>query len=248
MTEQERNELITELFEIGLTVEQQIIVTQLLIVTNSVTRHANVTDDVTHFQPLTPSERAKNYRDRRKSSRITSRVTPVTKEEKVSHTLQKEESLPKENTPKGVQKKRVQIEFEDQFWPKYPRKIGKGGALKAFFRAREQASTEEIMAGVERLSAQKLDPQFTPHPATWLNQTRWLDEFSAQTPKPVAATSFPQPYPGKMLPGGRLEFRETKPDPPPPTPEERERRAAALAAIRKSIKPLDNGPQNKHSM
>jgi hypothetical protein len=66
----------------------------------------------------------------------------------------------------------------EAFWRAYPRRVGKGHALKAYTRAlREGASPDAILAAV---SAQRfpMDPQFIKHPATWLNAKCWLDEIS----------------------------------------------------------------------
>jgi hypothetical protein len=69
----------------------------------------------------------------------------------------------------------------DQFWISYPRKVGKEAARKAFTKAMTKTSTAKIMSGVEdlRLRVAGKDPQFTPHPATWLNDGRWDDEITA---------------------------------------------------------------------
>jgi hypothetical protein len=63
----------------------------------------------------------------------------------------------------------------ERFWEVYPRKVGKGAARKAWLAAIAKAPEGEITAAVTR---QKFDhrERFIPHPATWLNQERWLDE------------------------------------------------------------------------
>lgn len=71
------------------------------------------------------------------------------------------------------------------FWQAYPRKTGKKAAAKAYAKAiKEGATPQELVQGAARLAA---DPnrvdQYTPHPATWLNQGRWEDE----TPLPARA-------------------------------------------------------------
>ncbi len=72
-------------------------------------------------------------------------------------------------------------EFEE-FWARYPRKVGKGAARKAYAGARRIAPWPEIMAGVLRYAAESTDrqPRFVKHPATWLNAECWNDE-----PEPV---------------------------------------------------------------
>lgn len=69
------------------------------------------------------------------------------------------------------------------FWAAYPRRVGKQDAIKALVRARRKASLEEILAGVEQLKKEVAgkDPNFTPHPTTWLNAGRWEDETPQQT-------------------------------------------------------------------
>ena len=76
--------------------------------------------------------------------------------------------------------------FHEHFWPKYPRKVGKGAALIAWGRLLNGARTEDelqaqfdpIMAGLHRWVAEHHDAelQFIPHPATWINQRRWEDQ------------------------------------------------------------------------
>jgi len=66
--------------------------------------------------------------------------------------------------------------FED-FWKAYPRKIGKGAALKAFLKASAKAGADAVVAGAERYrDSPSRDPTYTKHPATWLNAECWNDE------------------------------------------------------------------------
>lgn len=69
-----------------------------------------------------------------------------------------------------------------EFWARYPRKVGKGAALKSWRRHRpSRALREKIMAALE--AAVRCDQwlkdggQYIPNPATWLNQERWDDEY-----------------------------------------------------------------------
>jgi hypothetical protein len=76
-------------------------------------------------------------------------------------------------------------EHFDRFWDVYPRKVAKGSARKAWQRALRAAPPEVIIRGAERYSADKTrNPQFTAHPATWLNAERWSDENPAGTTRP----------------------------------------------------------------
>lgn len=75
----------------------------------------------------------------------------------------------------------VAREFE-AFWEAYPRKVGKGQARRAFVKALPKTTLEAILGSIQR-TRWSADPQFQPHPATWLSGERWLDE--ADTFDPV---------------------------------------------------------------
>lgn len=65
----------------------------------------------------------------------------------------------------------------DRFWRIYPRRQGKEAARKAFASALKRTDLETICAGAVQLRDDpNLEPQYTPHPATWLNQGRWDDD------------------------------------------------------------------------
>mgnify|MGYP001616411375 CR=1 FL=1 len=71
-----------------------------------------------------------------------------------------------------------------EFWAIYPRKVGKLAAEKAYAKARQVASQEELLAGVERYKRNKPGYADWCHPRTWLVQGRWLDEYApAEQPK-----------------------------------------------------------------
>lgn len=65
----------------------------------------------------------------------------------------------------------------DVFWDAYPRKVGKPKARSAWkANAREAA---QIMVGLARWAdywRRRNEPEFVPHPSTWLNQRRWEDD------------------------------------------------------------------------
>ncbi|MDW9444834.1 DUF1376 domain-containing protein [Sinorhizobium meliloti] len=86
-------------------------------------------------------------------------------------------------------------EFDRDFWPVYPRKVGKGQAIKAYRAARKRASAEEITFGAKRYASDRSgqDPSFTKHPATWLNGQCWLDEPVPQQRQHPQAQSPPRP-------------------------------------------------------
>lgn len=78
----------------------------------------------------------------------------------------------------------------NRWFAAYPRQVAKGAAWKAWpsalahFRARSKAATEEsaveelinvtVIYGLSPCCA--VEPEFVPHPATWLNQRRFEDD------------------------------------------------------------------------
>jgi len=66
----------------------------------------------------------------------------------------------------------------DTFWQNYPRKVGKDAALRAWNAALKRTTSDTILVGLERLlpSLTAREPQFVPHPSTWLNAGSWADE------------------------------------------------------------------------
>jgi uncharacterized protein YdaU (DUF1376 family) len=92
--------------------------------------------------------------------------------------------------PAGKSKPKPPTRF-DQFWAAYPRKVGKDAALKAFKRiaAAKRVTFDELMAGLERYKQNKPMKIDYCHPATWLNEGRWADEYSA--PRLVTANGKP---------------------------------------------------------
>ena len=65
-------------------------------------------------------------------------------------------------------------EFDQEFWPAYPKKVGKGQARKAFKAARKKSDLQTLLDGIAGIDAS--EPRYIPHPATWLNGERWLDQ------------------------------------------------------------------------
>lgn len=70
----------------------------------------------------------------------------------------------------------------DKFWKVYPRKVDKGKALTAWNRIctkkDDRPTWRQIKGSIlqQIKSARWQDPKFIPHPTTWLNQSRWLDD------------------------------------------------------------------------
>jgi len=64
-----------------------------------------------------------------------------------------------------------------EFWAAYPRKTAKAAAEKAWPKACQRQTPAAIIAAATRYAADPPDdPQFIPHPASWLNAARFEDE------------------------------------------------------------------------
>jgi DNA replication protein DnaC len=98
------------------------------------------------------------------------------------------------------------VPFSD-FWSIYPRKIGKGGAEKAWKNALKRASAEEICLGAARYAraVQSWTGQertYIKHPSTWLNQDCWQDEEMPMSRAPVPrrrSSIFTDPTTGRSI-------------------------------------------------
>jgi len=66
----------------------------------------------------------------------------------------------------------------EEFWDRYPRRIGKAAARKSYAKAMKATTHDEIMFGLSQQmpSLASREQQYIPHPSTWLNQERWNDE------------------------------------------------------------------------
>ncbi len=68
-------------------------------------------------------------------------------------------------------------DFAD-WWSLYPRKVGKGQAIRAYRTARKKATAQALAAAIVTQGPLLMarGSQYCPHPATWLNGERWRDE------------------------------------------------------------------------
>lgn len=78
------------------------------------------------------------------------------------------------------------------FWKEYPRKVSKEKSRQWFAKNKPNRELlDKILASLKKhkLTRQWQDPQYIPHPITWLNQKRWEDEVDCEpktkTVKPV---------------------------------------------------------------
>lgn len=111
----------------------------------------------------------------------------------------KNKNILKESTLKSTKEKSALSTGRnfDKLWSVYPRHEGKQAALKAFEKINPDDELLERMINAitaQKKSAQWADPQFIPHPATWLNGHRWEDEPTKAAPqgKRVLAQQYEQ--------------------------------------------------------
>lgn len=62
------------------------------------------------------------------------------------------------------------------FWAAYPRKVGRGQALRAYRAALKVADDATLLMAIVHYPFDRTRPQFIPHASTWLNGQRWLDQ------------------------------------------------------------------------
>lgn len=103
------------------------------------------------------------------------------------HDAATETEAEQRQSQKGLRPVRSAHRFED-FWKPYPIKVAKVKALAAWKRKHLDAQADAIVADVtRRITPATLDKKWQegiiPHPTTYLNQERWLDEAST----PLAA-------------------------------------------------------------
>lgn len=118
---------------------------------------------------------------------------PVQPTERILQPTERSLLKEKENLKKALLKKERYSQEFSEFWNAYPRKVGKDKAWEAW-----QKKAPTLFDCISTLKWQincqqwtKDGGQFIPHPATWINQSRWQDE-------PVAAhISGAGPVPGK---------------------------------------------------
>ena len=93
------------------------------------------------------------------------------------------------NNTIGQQEKHL---FEE-FWKRYPRKTNKGFARKVFDKLKvDDDLLKKMIHAIEqqKRSEQWKNPQYIPHPSTWLNGERWEDEvqLAPQARNPLAGS------------------------------------------------------------
>lgn len=98
--------------------------------------------------------------------------------------ITKTSSKPKPSSSTGVD---APAGFSE-FWSAYPKKVGKGAAMKVWSMMKVNGHLPKVLASVaaQRRSEQwqKEGGRFIPNPATWIGQMRWEDEVGADAGRP----------------------------------------------------------------
>lgn len=84
------------------------------------------------------------------------------------------------------------------WWAEYPRKVAIGYARKCFVKAVAQGLITEAMlpdmlktlAWQRKEWGKRDDPSFIPHPSTYINQERWMDEPLSKSVAPKCPTFY----------------------------------------------------------
>ena len=119
----------------------------------------------------------------------------------------KQNATPETETETEKRQSRVEQKGFEKFWNAYPKKVGKGGARKAWDKIKvsnDLLDTILTAVGQQKNSKdwKKDEGQFIPHPATWLNQERWTDVVAGPVRKAVPKNDCPCcGKPGKVLYG-----------------------------------------------
>lgn len=106
-----------------------------------------------------------------------------------------------ENRNRNIDEKGGSVGKEfNVFWSAYPKKVGKGAAIKAYEKVKVDKAI--LLSAIEKQSRSeqwtKDDGKYIPNPSTWLNQCRWEDELPG--PKTMTAATYkpPEPVEGEM--------------------------------------------------
>jgi hypothetical protein len=174
MSERTIAEVVTDIRRYDPSVELQILVDELVILTASLQAQADARDAL---EAREEAKRATN-RERMRTAReaVRARADVCMHTPSPSPPMINKNSTPPSPSPDISIKSRHDEPLFLAFWGVYPRKVGKGAARKAYRNALRRASPEEILAGVRRYAASSPDPEYTKHPSTWLNADCWLDE------------------------------------------------------------------------
>jgi hypothetical protein len=153
------------------------------------------------------ADRVAQYRERKKAERNASgndggnALHPTLRNAGVTHLERTNRQETIDTSSDEDESKSVAAQFSE-FWNHVPKKRDRGHAEKAYRTALKTTDHTTILAGAIRWNAeaQGQDPKFIPHPSTWLNGQRWLDEpaqeFAREPDRRTPAAHQPRRDPG----------------------------------------------------
>lgn len=101
-------------------------------------------------------------------------------------------TLTHKSTSLPTRREQSETESFDDFWDRYPRKVGKGAA-QSRWRRLSTADRSAVLAAVPdhvaRWREMRTETQFIPHPATWLSQRRWEDQLATDARREITMPS-----------------------------------------------------------
>lgn len=94
-------------------------------------------------------------------------------------------------------KTKAEPDIAETIYGMYPRKVAKFAALKAIRKALKTTKATDLIDSVAAYaySVKGVEPMFIPHPATWFNSGRWLDEQPKMILKPSSMSPPVEPVP-----------------------------------------------------
>lgn len=131
------------------------------------------------YESDTSTERSRKFRERKRNGNATLHercATPPDTETDTDTT-----SLRSVDTASEADSSDWPKDAFEQFYGLYPRKVSKTDAQKSLARIRKSGKVPfgKLMSGLRAYLETNPDPQFIPHPSTWLNKGRWDDEHTA---------------------------------------------------------------------
>jgi hypothetical protein len=162
--------VVTDLRKSGLTVEQQILVDELIMLAMALQARGDANEMAWQLEAERIEAQREVWRAQKRVQRKSKEVRRT--KESPPHPQKKTKNINNNITPLTP----LAEPLFDEFWGVYPAKVGKGAARKAYRHALTRGSSAEILAGAKRYAESKPDPKFTKHPSTWLNAECWLDE------------------------------------------------------------------------
>jgi hypothetical protein len=146
------------------------------------------------YQSDSSATRQKAYRDRQKDKSddvVQDAAVTVTASDRHSNNevTPTSVSVSSSVSDKRTEKEKITDEFQE-LYDAYPLHKGRGAAQRAHKTARTKAEHSVLLNAIKAFAKKcaGTDPKYIPHPATWFNQDRWLDE-DLQPPKPQEPTS-----------------------------------------------------------